>query len=300
MAFLDVNGRATARHSVTAQASVPPERPDRSGVQAIDRAAAILRCFCRPGTRELGISEIARATGLATSTTHRLLSALQHNRLVRQTAHRRYALGPLFGQLARVDIGTTSLCDLALGPMRELRDLTDETVGLHELLPSGERTVVEQVESRQPLRRTYTELGEPIPLPYGAPGKAMLAFIPYAARERALTGPLEQVTSVTITDPDVLRKQLGRIREKGYALSFAERTPGIRTVAAPIFGHADRVVGCLSLSGPETRMPRQRMDELAAQVCRTAWAVSEALGATTESVARCRAAAAGRYGASPG
>jgi IclR family acetate operon transcriptional repressor len=74
-------------------------------------------------------------------------------------------------------------------------------------------------------------------------------------------------------------------------MSFAERTPGIHTVAAPIFGHADRVVGCLSLSGPQTRMPRPRMDELAEPVSRTAWTVSQALGATAETVARCRAAA---------
>ncbi|MGH3390445.1 MAG: IclR family transcriptional regulator [Actinomadura sp.] len=275
---------------MTTQLGAPPERPGRSGVQAIDRAAAILRCF-GPGAPELGISEIARATGLATSTTHRLLTALQHNRLIRQTAHRRYALGPLFVQLTHIETAHTTLRGLALGPMHALRDLTDETVGLHELLPSGERTVLEQVESRQPLRRTYTELGEPIPLFYGAPGKAMLAFIPHAAREKSLAAPIEQVTAATITDPDVLSRQLDRIREAGYALSFAERTPGIRTVAAPIFGHGDRVVGCLSLSGPETRMPRQRMEELAGHVSRAAWTVSEALGATPESVARCRAAA---------
>src|SRR5918999_4924613 len=261
---------------------------DRSGVQAIDRAVAILRCF-GSGTPELGISEIARATGLATSTTHRLLAALQHNRVVRQTAHRRYALGPLFVQLAGGATAPTTLRDLALGPMRELRDRTDETVGLHELLPSGERAVIDQVESRQALRRTYTEIGEPIALTYGAPGKALLAFVPYAVREKALGVPIEQVTEMTITDPDVLRRQLDQVREAGYAMSFAERTPGIHTVAAPIFGPADRVVGCLSLSGPQTRMPRPRMNELAEPVSRTAWAVSQALGATVESVARCRA-----------
>jgi IclR family acetate operon transcriptional repressor len=74
-------------------------------------------------------------------------------------------------------------------------------------------------------------------------------------------------------------------------MSFAERTPGIRTVAAPIFGPADRVVGCLSLSGPETRMLRQRMNDLAPRVSQAAWTVSELLGATPESVARCRTAA---------
>lgn len=276
----------------TPQADPPdaPDQPGRSGVQAIDRAVAILRCF-GPRSPELGISEIAAATGLSTSTAHRLLAAMQHNRLVRQTAHRRYALGPLLVQLARSGAVPTTLRDVALGPMRALRDLADETVGLHELRSSTERTVVDQVESRQALRRTYTEFGEPIPLPNGAPGKVLLAFAPYTVRERILGSPIEPATASTITDPDALREQLVEIRALGYALSFAERTPGIRTVAAPIFDHAGRAIGCLSLTGPELRMPHRRMEELAPEVARTAWTVSEALGATRERVDRCRAAA---------
>jgi IclR family acetate operon transcriptional repressor len=38
-----------------------------------------------------------------------------------------------------------------------------------------------------------------------------------------------------MTDPDVLRAELGRDRDRRFALSLAERTPGIRSVAAPIF-----------------------------------------------------------------
>ncbi|MBF8193815.1 IclR family transcriptional regulator [Nonomuraea sp. K274] len=264
---------------MTTSEDAPPEpAAARSAVQAIDRAVAILRCFSARSP-ELGISEISRATGLSTSTAHRLLTAMLHNRLVRQTAHRRYALGPLLIQLARSGAVPTTLRDIALGPMHELRDLTDETVGLHELLPSFERAVVDQVESRQPLRRTYTELGEAIPLVYGAPGKAMLAFVPEATRERLLATPISSVTPATITDPGLLRAQLDEVRERGFATSYAERTPGIRTVAAPVFDHTGKVVGCLSVSGPETRMPQERMDELTPLVTATAWTISESLGA---------------------
>ena len=62
--------------------------------------------------------------------------------------------------------------------MTALRDEVDETVGLHELLPTGERVVVDQVECHQELRRHYTDIGIPIPLPHGAPGKAMLSDAP--------------------------------------------------------------------------------------------------------------------------
>jgi IclR family acetate operon transcriptional repressor len=253
-----------------------------SDVQSIDRAVLILRCFTAR-TPRLGITEIARATGLSTSMTHRLLASMQANRLVRQGPDRRYALGSLLVQLAR-NGATYTLRDTALPAMTELRDATDETAAVHELLPSDERAVLDQVESHQPLRRTYTEFGVPIPLPHGAPGKIMLAFLPAARREAILAEPITPVTPGTITNVDEMREELRLARERGFALSLAERTPGIRTVAAAIFDHTGQVVGCLSISGPEVRMPEARLLELGPRIRAAAWEVSEALGATKEVV----------------
>jgi IclR family transcriptional regulator, acetate operon repressor len=256
----------------------------RRGVQSIDRAATILRCFDSRHP-ELGISDIARMTGLSTSTTHRLLGALQDNRLVRQTHDRRYALGPLLVQLARGGAVATSVRDAALPAMRRLRDEVDETVGLHVLLPTHERAVIDQVESRQPLRRTYTEFGVPIPLPLGAPGKALLAHLAYAVQEGVLIRPLPSATPTTVTNPEILRKQLAEIRLHNIAYSYSERTAGIRTVASVIFDGSDSPVASISVSAPEARMPGDRMQELGPLLASTAWSVSESLGATAAGVA---------------
>lgn len=258
-------------------------QPHGSGVQSIDRAVSILLCFSRH-KHELGITEIAKATGLSTSTTHRLLMAMQHNRLIRQTANRRYSLGTLIFQLLGTGAAPTSLREAALATMTQLRDESDESIGLHELLPSNERVVVDQVESYQPLRRTYTELGVPIPLPYGAPGKTLLSFLPSPRREAVLRVPLESITPTSITDPDVLRAQLAEIRRDRFALSYSERTPGIRTVASPIFGDTGAIVGSLSLSAPEMRMPAERMVRLGPLLRDAGWEVSAILGATAENV----------------
>ncbi|MQA06671.1 MAG: helix-turn-helix domain-containing protein [Streptosporangiales bacterium] len=266
------------------------------GVQSIDRAASILRSFSAK-TPTLGISDIARKTGLSTSTTHRLLVAMQHNQLVRQTADRRYALGPLLLQLARSGAVAPSLREAALPAMTALRDAEEETVGLHMLLPDDERVVVDQVESHHPLRRTYTELGVPIPLPYGAPGKILVAFLEPDRKEAILRRPLRKVTPATMVDAGALRVETEEARRTGYALSYAERTPGIHTVAAAIFDHTGAVVGCLSLTGPEIRMPAARLRTLGPRVRASAWAVSELLGARDELV-RARHAADDRDQAS--
>lgn len=263
------------------ETNASPKRPRT--VQSIDRASAILRCFVERRS-ELTLSDISRATGLTTSTVHRLLAAMRQNHLVRQTPDRRYAPGPLLVQLVRGGTVTTTLREAAMPALTRLRDEVEETVGLHSLLPTDERVVVDQVESHHPLRRTYTELGVPIPLPYGAPGKVLCAWLPPARRDAVLACEIAPMTPTTVTDTDVLRAQIAEVRTHGYALSFAERTPGIRSVAAPVFDHHGAITGCLSISGPQMRMPTARMQALGAELSEAAWTVSEVLGATRDLV----------------
>jgi IclR family acetate operon transcriptional repressor len=164
--------------------------------------------------------------------------------------------------------------------MLELRDRVDETVGLHELAGLRDRVTVAQAESRHPLRRTYTDLGTPVPLPQGAPGKALLAFLPPEQQQTVLNGELAAVTAATITDPEVLRSQLEETRQTGYSISLGERTPGIRSVAAAIWDHTGHPIACISISAPEIRMPLDRCHELGLMTKQAAWSVSELMGAT--------------------
>jgi IclR family transcriptional regulator, acetate operon repressor len=259
-----------------------PEVRRRDGVQSIDRAVAILRCFDsrRP---ELGISELARSTGLSTSTVHRLLGAMQANHLVRQTGTKRYGLGPLLLQLANSGAMPRTLREAALPFMTDLRDEFDETIGLHEL-HGNHRIVAAQVESHQELRRTYTDIGVPIRLVYGGPGKAILSVLPADERKRHLAKPIEPITTTTIVDPAEIERELEATRARGYAESKAQRTVGIYAVAAPIFDHTQKVVGALGASVPEVRMNAERAEKIGSRVREGAWELSTALGATAEGV----------------
>lgn len=260
-----------------------PELQRRNGVQSIDRAVAILRCF--DGRKpELGISELSRSTGLSTSTVHRLLAAMQTNHLVRQTGNKRYGLGPLLLQLANSGAMPRGLKEAALPFMTELRDELDETIGLHELLASGQRIVAAQVESHQELRRTYTDIGVPIRLVYGGPGKAILAGVPDAEWARHLDGAIDPITSKTIVDPAEVERELRSARLRGYAQSRGQRTLGISAVASPIFDHTQRVVGAIGASVPEARMTPEREERMGTRVREVAWQLSTALGATLDGV----------------
>jgi IclR family acetate operon transcriptional repressor len=109
-------------------------------------------------------------------------------------------------------------------------------------------------------------------------------MLPVERQEAWLSEPIESITPETITDPDTLRAELREVRRRGWAESKGERTPGIRTVSAPILDHAGQVVGALGLSVPRVRMDDVRAELLGARITACAWAVSESLGATVTAV----------------
>jgi IclR family acetate operon transcriptional repressor len=247
-------------------------------VQSFDRAVAILDAFTadRP---ELGVSEIARLTGLSRSTVHRLLVTLRRHELVQQLPNSRdYALGPHLLRLAQVGYSHVNLQKAARAVMPALRDECDETVGLHARLGPTTRTVLDQVESTQPLRRSYTEIGMPIPIYQGAPGKVLVAFSSRELQEEILAGHLEATTARSITDPARFRIELARTKRNGYALSLEERVPGISTVAVPIANHTGTVIAALSVTGPSSRLTKKRLLGLVPTTARAAHRISVNLG----------------------
>jgi len=68
-------------------------------------------------------------------------------------------------------------------------------------------------------------------------------------------------TTNTITDRDELFAELGDIREQGYSFNRAEHYPGICAVATPIHSPADEVLGAISISGPQSRIGMDRIED---------------------------------------
>lgn len=252
------------------------ERP----VSVLDRVLAILDQFTE-GTPYLTLSEVSRGAGLNVTTTHRLLGSLLERGMVRRVDDRKYGLGPRLLSLANNAHGHLQLQQLALPIMRSLRDSTGETVGLH-VVNGVERSVIDQVESRESLRRTYTNLGTPIPLNQGAPSKAILAYMPQSVIDTVLRGDLTPATERTLVDKDELREQLTQIVRDGYSLSFAEREPGISSVSVPFFDHSNAIAGSLSVTGPQSRLPLEQLEKFAPVAIDAGRRLSHVLGANLD------------------
>src|SRR5262245_62578231 len=103
--------------------------------------------------------------------------------------------------------------------MERLRDLTGENTTLHEFR-DGKRVCVEKVESKQVLRDTIL-IGDQFPVHCGASGKVLLAHVsPHELKAYFDSAkPLTALTTRTITDPQKLSVELGRVRRKGFEVS---------------------------------------------------------------------------------
>ena len=111
-----------------------------------------------------------------------------------------------------------------------------------------------------------------------ANGKVLLAFMEDPLETLHLEDPLEAVTEQTITSVAELRSELERVRDEGAAFTIGELEPGFNGVAVPVFEPSGRCSTVLSVSGPEYRMPPERLPEVAASSTEAAEEIGTRLG----------------------
>jgi IclR family acetate operon transcriptional repressor len=243
----------------------------RGGTQAVDRAARLLtEVVHAPGA--VTFTELAAATGLAKSTTSRLLLALERNGLVRRDGTGRFRPGEMFVRFAWRGGAEAGLTEVAQPFLDRLGRDTGETVNLG-VGRDGVVDQIAQVDSVYVIGATNW-LGRAVPLHCTAIGKVLLAY--GAAKLRP--GRLERRTGQTITSRAALEAELAAVRQRGYAVIDGELEPGLVAVAAPVYRDGGTVVAALSVSGPGTRLTPPRITEVAAACMAQASALSAVLG----------------------
>ena len=235
----------------------------RHGVQAISRAAAVLRALER-APQGLGISEIALAAELPKSTAHRIVAALAEEELVAQTGDGRLRLGSGIARLAAAE--REALGERLRPVLLDLRRALDETVDL-AVLDGPSVRFVDQVPAPRRLR-AMSSVGELFPLHCTANGKALLAAMPVPKAEALLPKRLERFTPKTIVSRARLFAELEAVRSRGVAFDREEHTEGICAVGVAIYDGAS-ATAAISVPVPAPRF-YGREGELAAAVRKAA------------------------------
>ncbi|WP_179402110.1 IclR family transcriptional regulator domain-containing protein [Burkholderia guangdongensis] len=204
---------------------------DRSGVQVIARAAALLRALGEhPDGLTLG--ELAKLLTLPRSTVQRIVDALHaENLVIAASLSRGVRLGPALLSLAAA--ARFEIAELARPTLQQISRECGETVDLSLL--DGDRVVfVDQVAGVHRLR-AESDIGVSFPLHSSAPGKAILAAMGQDHLQNLRPGlRLARLTDNTITSWPVLDEVLDATRASGIGTDLEENSLGICAVAVAL------------------------------------------------------------------
>ena len=257
--------------------SMPVPRDAIYRIQVLDRAFQILG---KIADEDAGASlpEIAQGLQLHKSTAHRLLMALEAARFIEKSpVSGRYRLGSRVMELGLSAVSRLDVYQLAGPHLRRLAEQTGET-GHLAVLRDGEVVSVLNVESRQTVR-TPSAVGARSPVHCTAHGKAALAFAPLDQLAAFLRNrSFKAYTPKTLTTAARLRAELGKVRQRGYALDDEEWETGLRCIGAPVRDSSGSVIAAVSISGPVFRIRTETIQTLADIVVETASRISFALG----------------------
>ena len=204
---------------------------------------------------ELTLSELARRSGVAKPTVHRLAQELLLWGLLERSGTR-YLLGLRLFEMGQLVPRQRILRQAALPYMEDLLMATQETV--HFAVHDGlDVLYIEKIISHRGLNKQSRVAGR-LPLHCTATGKAILAFSPETLLAEVIAEGLRPVTRYTTVSAAMLRKQVERIRRERIAVEHEETRLGYTSMAVPVFGSSAVLAGALSITAPTVRMSVSR------------------------------------------
>lgn len=248
--------------------------------QSLTRGLRVLEALAGAG-HGVSLSDLSQMVGLAPSTTHRLLKSLEHLQFVQQDGDLGlWQVGVKAFSVGNAFIAVRDFVAESRPFLLRLMEQTGETANL-AVQDDGYAVFLTQVESEW-MMRMIVRLGSRAPLHASGVGKALLACMSDREVEHILQRRgLPRLTANTLDTPTRLRKDLARIRERGYACDYEEHAVGLHCVAATLHNEAGAAIAAISVSGPKARVTESAMPELGGLVARTAREITEKIGGRT-------------------
>ena len=275
--------RIAASTKARRKKQIKSERPGTAKSVSRTPALRVLKALAwivQEKSHEVGVREMALGLDVSPSIAHRLLSELVRADFVQHNPHNgRYSLSLEFLRLAHLTIAHGSLQQVALTHMRRLTDACNETslLGVYDSMRQ-EMMFLAMIESSHALRYSI-DLNKWLPIYVGATGLAIMAYLSNSEISMIIDRTrLAPLTSHSITERYRLEAELQKIRERGYAITFGQRTVGAVGLAAPVFNRNGEVVGDICLTIPESRFDSSSEGRIAELLKACAAEVTRAIG----------------------
>ena len=289
--------RSTPPATVKAARSGRKQRkPTKNGngledLRGMSRSLAIIEHLAvRPGR----VVDVTQEMGLPWATVHRIITQLTKADFLRRDPEtKRYEIGPALWFAGATYMANHRVLRAAAPYLQKPEQIEGIAVQLAERV----RDQAVAIYSAQPhaTEIAKAQYGYHFPLHCGSKGRVLLAFEAPDFIEQYLRRPLERLTELTITDPEVLRKDLADIRRRGYSITIADVQPFTGSMAAPIRDLSGRVIACLCFIARKTLLQNEkRRDELLEHLLHAAHLASLDLGWRPDAVNGRKAAPAQR------
>jgi len=249
---------------------------DTPAIQSLDRGLAILEAVAA-SSQPVPLKQLTDLIGIDRSSVFRLANTLRQRRfLAHPKGSKDYILGPTSWRLSR-RYGRTVLAKFF---HHYLQDLT-ATLGETSHFTVREGAEVFFIDHQVPIGQMVSvagQTGEFAPLHCTAHGKALLADCDVSLLKDLLgNAPLRGYTRTTVKSVVGLARACAHVRVDGFALDDGEYIEEVRCVAAPIRDLQGDIVASVGISSPVTRLPTRAIGRAAAEVKKTADAISASL-----------------------
>jgi IclR family pca regulon transcriptional regulator len=225
--------------------TVPAAERGPDFVQSVARGLAVIKAFDE-NHRQLTLSEVAAITGLTRAAARRFLLTLAELGYLR-TDGRMFALTPRVLDLGYAYLSSMSLPEIAEPHLERLVAEVQESASV-TVLDDTDIVYVARVPTSRIMRVTIS-VGTRFPAYATSMGRVLLADLSAAGLDAYLErASMQPITARTVTGPGVLRAELDRVREQGWALVDQELEEGLRSLAAPITGRSGRTIAAVNIA----------------------------------------------------
>jgi DNA-binding IclR family transcriptional regulator len=250
--------------------------PEAPPMRTVEKALRLLDLFdeTRPA---IGLTAIARLTGMDKATVLRMLADLASAGLVEQDpASRDWRLGAGLIRLARRREAAFPVTGVLAPILSRLAERTGETA--HASLRDGRELGTVGIAESARTTRVHLEPGQLLPIHATASGIVYAAFARPEVLAELLTRELGAMTPTTPTEPARLRVAIDAARAQGYALADQTMEQDVIGLAQPLFGADGYAIGALAVASPASRMDPGHRASILAALTDAARAATLALG----------------------
>ncbi|MEM8801173.1 MAG: IclR family transcriptional regulator [Pseudomonadota bacterium] len=226
---------------------------------------------------ELGLSVLARRSGIDKSAVHRMLGAMAEAGLIEQQADTKlYRIGAGVLRLARVRETAFPISSFVQPVLMALSEETGETA--HASLISGASLGnIGTAESKRG-NRVSLIAGEVLPFHSTASGFSVMAFGDDALMKKVLSRQRAGKTRFTLTEAEDIRAKVETVRANGYSESDQTNEEDVHGLAAPVFDRMGIACGAVSVATPSHRVTEEGRQLTIGAVLRAARKITDGLG----------------------